>query len=166
MAAFLSTNPPPPSSDPNTLDTILILRLEDGADIFISLRGTLLPSCFGMDLDRLLTCGDSPVLAVENLDAEGQQLLRQGLQPPLLPPAAAAAAASVGQGLQNLDQQTGGPGPGQGSTEAAGVVGWGSPWVPDKAQSCSGLESRVPKEVQRLVHFLEVSSSPPWHRLA
>jgi hypothetical protein len=51
-AAFVDANPAPPPAGPNTLDTILILRLEDGADVFISLRGTFLPSCYGMDLDR------------------------------------------------------------------------------------------------------------------
>jgi hypothetical protein len=50
--AFLDANPAPAPASPNTLDTILILRLEDGADVFISLRGTFLPSCYGMDLDR------------------------------------------------------------------------------------------------------------------
>lgn len=50
--SFIDANPPPAPAGPNTLDTILILRLEDGADIFISLRGTFLPSCYGMDLDR------------------------------------------------------------------------------------------------------------------
>jgi hypothetical protein len=51
-AAFIDANPAPAPACPNTLDTILILRLEDGADVFISLRGTFLPSCYGMDLDR------------------------------------------------------------------------------------------------------------------
>lgn len=49
---FIDANPAPAPGCPNTLDTILILRLEDGADVFVSLRGTFLPSCYGMDLDR------------------------------------------------------------------------------------------------------------------
>lgn len=81
---------------------------------------------------RLLTFGDRPVVAVEQLDAEGQQLLQQGLQPPALPAAAG--------GAQQLTQQVGDLGLGG---EAAVV-------------EQTGVEPRVPKEIQRLVHFLEV----------
>jgi hypothetical protein len=158
--AYINANPAPAPASPNTLDTILILRLEDGADSFISLRGTFLPSCYGMDLDRLLTLGDSPVLAVEQLDAEGQQLLQQGLQPPPQLPAAALGAAGSTAGLE---QQLGGLGLGAGGLlaggSAAGGVDSGGRAGQDlrSRQGLSGVESRVPKEVQRLVHFLEVS---------
>lgn len=95
---------------------------------------------------RLLTFGDSPVIAVEQLDAEGQQLLQQGLQPPPLPAAAA--------GLQQVQQQIGDLGLG---LEAAGdSLGRSSADLSNR-QSLTGVESRVPKEIQRLVHFLEVS---------
>lgn len=140
-AAFIDANPAPAPACPNTLDTILILRLEDGADVFISLRGTFLPSCYGMDLDRLLTFGDSPVIAVEQLEAEGQQLLQRGLQPPPLPAGAADA------GLQQVQQQVGDLGLGLG--DAAGGR------QSEESSRSAGLELQVPKEVQRLVQFLQ-----------
>lgn len=74
-AAFVEANPAPPPAGPNTLDTILILRLEDGADIFISLRGTFLPSCYGMDLDRWVLL--SMVMWASN---SAQQRHRQGIR--------------------------------------------------------------------------------------
>jgi hypothetical protein len=147
-AAHIAANPAPPPAPINTLDTILILRLEDGADSFISCHGSLLPSCFGMDLDALLTLGGSPVLTADDLQqgqGKGQQLLQQGL---------AAAAAGVMQGgaddidLLGLQQQLQGQlGLGQAAAAGNGVV--------------TGLEERAPKEVQRLVNFLQVRS---WKR--
>lgn len=205
-AAFVEANPAPPPAGPNALDTILILRLEDGADIFISLRGTFLPSCCGMDLDRwagfmfdnlflihgqaghvyasqktccivfclflsvlllshltfivyapiapcrLLTFGDNPIVAVEQLDAEGQQLLQQGLQPPPLP--APAVQQLVGQ-VRDLGLGLDGPDGGAAAGDDAGGRASGD-LGKRQAQSLTGVESRVPKELQRLVHFLEV----------
>lgn len=93
---------------------------------------------------RLLTFGDSPVIAVEQLDAEGQQLLQRGLQPPPLPAAAAAA------GLQQVQQQVGDLGLGLGAVDAVG-----GRQSEDSSRS-AGLELQVPKEVQRLLQFLQV----------
>lgn len=160
-SAFIDSNPPPPPSDPYTLDTILILRLEDGADVFISLRGTYLPSCFGTDLDRLLTLGDGPVVAVEQLGPEGQQLLQQGLQPPALP----GDLAQQGQG-QDLQEQVAALGLGGGgdpaaaaAAAAAGCSDGGGRSKADlmRRKSMTGVEAHVPKEIQRLVQFLKVS---------
>jgi hypothetical protein len=100
-------------------------------------------------LCRLLTLGDSPVIAVEQLDPEGQQLLQQGLQPPPLPAAT---------GLQQLQQQVGDLGLGLESAGAGSDAGGRSSADLNQRQSLTGVESRVPKEVQRLVHFLEVGS--------
>lgn len=158
-SAFIDSNPPPPPSDPYTLDTILILRLEDGADVFISLRGTYLPSCFGTDLDRLLTLGDGPVVAVEQLGPEGQQLLQQGLQPPALP----GDLAQQGQG-QDLQEQVAALGLGGGgdpaaaaAAAAAGCSDGGGRSKADlmRRKSMTGVEAHVPKEIQRLVQFLK-----------
>jgi hypothetical protein len=93
---------------------------------------------------RLLTFGDSPVIAVEQLDAEGQQLLQRGLQPPPLPAGAADA------GLQQVQQQVGDLGLGLGSSDAAGGR------QSEESSRSAGLELQVPKEVQRLVQFLQV----------
>lgn len=100
---------------------------------------------------RLLTLGNSPVVAVEQLDAEGQQLLQQGLQPPPLPaPAVQQLVGQVGDlGL--------GLGPDEGAAAGDDAGGRASADLGKRqAQSLTGVESRVPKEVQRLVHFLEV----------
>lgn len=91
---------------------------------------------------RLLTFGDSPVIAVEQLDAEGQQLLQRGLQPPPLPAAAAA-------GLQQVQQQVGDLCLGLGAGDAGGRQS-------EDSSRSSGLELHVPKEVQRLLQFLQV----------
>jgi hypothetical protein len=151
-AAHIAANTAPPPAPINTLDTILILRLEDGADSFISCHGSLLRSCFGMDLDALLTLGGSPVLTAEDLQqgqGKGQQLLQQGLAPVQLPLAAEAAGVrQEGEGdLLGLQQQLQGQlGLGQ---AAAAAAGGGDALV-------TGLEERVPKEMQRLVNFLQV----------
>lgn len=168
-SAFIDANPPPHPTPPSTLDTILILRLEDGADTFISLRGTYLPSCYGMDLDRLLTLGDSPVVAVEQLDAEGQALLQQGLQPQPLLASAAAAASGVAPDLPHgLQQQVAGLGLAglEGPTAAAAgaaaedaVTDSNQVAAHHKQPSLTGADSHIPKEVQRLVHFLQVGWS-------
>lgn len=144
-AAHLAANPAKPPAPINTLDTILILRLEDGADSFISIHGAFLPSCFAMDLDALLTLGSSPVLAVESLGEAGEKLLQQGLARP--------------EGLTGLGQQA--------EAEAdllgmqVGELGITSSSSAVAAAGCtvspSGVEDRVPKEVQRLVSFLRVS---------
>lgn len=146
-AAHIAANPPPPPAPINTLDTILILRLEDGADSFISCHGSLLPSCFGMDLDALLTLGDSPVLSETELQqgqGKGRQLLQQGLER-----VAAAAAGQEGEGdllaLQQLEL-------GDAAAGSGGAAGGGAA----DSQLVTGLEERVPKEVQRLVSFLQV----------
>jgi hypothetical protein len=147
-AAHIAANPAPPPAPINTLDTILILRLEDGADSFISCHGSMLPSCFGMDLDALLTLGGSPVLAAEDLQqgqGKGQQLLQQGLARVQLPLAAEGTAAGVrqegggeGEGdLLGLQQQLQGQ-LGLGQTAAAATDGGDDALV-------TGLEGRVPK---------------------
>jgi hypothetical protein len=159
-AAHIAANPAPPPAPINTLDTILILRLEDGADSFISCHGSLLPSCFGMDLDALLTLGGSPVLTAEDLQqgqCKGQQLLQQGLARVQLPLASDATAAGMRQGgegegdLLGLQQQLQGQlGLGQAAAAAAAAA------AGDGEGLVTGLEERVPKEVQRLVNFLQV----------
>lgn len=98
---------------------------------------------------RLLTLGDSPVIAVEELDPKGQQLLQQGLQPPPLPAAA---------GVQQLQQQVGDLGLGLESAGAGSDADGRSSEDLSHRQSLTGVESRVPKEIQRLVHFLQVGS--------
>ncbi|WIA30979.1 hypothetical protein OEZ86_001026 [Tetradesmus obliquus] len=159
-AAHIAANPPPPPAPINTLDTILILRLEDGADSFISCHGSLLPSCFGMDLDALLTLGDSPVLSETELQqgqGKGRQLLQQGLQRV----AAAAAAGQEGEGegdllgLQQLEL-----GDAAAAAAAAGSGGAAGAGAGD-SKLVTGLEERVPKEVQRLVSLLQVHLHTP-----
>lgn len=106
------------------------------------MRGTYLPSCFGTDLDALLTYGDSPVVAVESLNEAGQQLLHQGLSRPQ----SAAEADLLGLQTEQLTV-------GNSSMSAAAA----------RAISSSGVEERVPKEVQRLVTFLRVSFAVLFH---
>uniref|UniRef100_A0A383VSK7 Rho-GAP domain-containing protein n=1 Tax=Tetradesmus obliquus TaxID=3088 RepID=A0A383VSK7_TETOB len=160
-AAHIAANPPPPPAPINTLDTILILRLEDGADSFISCHGSLLPSCFGMDLDALLTLGDSPVLSETELQqgqGKGRQLLQQGLQRV----AAAAAAGQEGEGegdLLGLQQLELGDAAAAAAAGSGGAAGAGAGAGDSKL--VTGLEERVPKEVQRLVSFLQVHLHTP-----
>jgi hypothetical protein len=58
--------PPPPRGGPlppaaeAALDAILILRIEDGSDAFISVSGSYVRSCFGRDLSDLADLGPAP----------------------------------------------------------------------------------------------------------
>jgi hypothetical protein len=165
-AAHIAANPAPPPAPINTLDTILILRLEDGADSFISCHGSLLPSCFGMDLDALLTLGDSPVLSSQELEqgqGRGQQLLQQGLARLQLPLAAEGLQQGEDEGdLLGLQEQLQ---LGEAAAAAGGhssAAGAGAGAGADKERLVTGLEERVPKEVQRLVNFLQVGWGQPF----
>ena len=115
----------------NTLDAILILRIEDGSDSFISLTGSFLRSCFGMDLDALITLGKEPVLPMETLNEEGRKMVAEGL--------AAGAPGSAGDLL--------GLGEGGSAAAAAGEAVDVAP---------VGLEEKVPKEILRLSRWLQV----------
>jgi hypothetical protein len=121
----------------NTLDAILILRIEDGSDIFVSLTGNFLRSCFGMDLDALITLGKEPVLPLETLSEEGRRMVSEGL--------AARAPGGGGGAADLLGLGDGGAAAAltAAADEAVGVLG-------------SGLEEKVPKEVLRLSRWLQV----------
>ncbi|KAF8068242.1 Ocrl [Scenedesmus sp. PABB004] len=140
-AAQLAAAPAPPGGPAGGLDTILILRLEDGTDSFISCRGTALPSCFGMDLDALLALGAAPVLPRDALGDGGDALLAAGLAP--RGGAAGGGAAQLSAGVEGLAL-------GDGDAAAGGA-----------AELRTGLEGRVPKEVQRLVSFLHAHLHTP-----
>jgi inositol polyphosphate 5-phosphatase INPP5B/F len=70
------------------LDDILILRLENGQDFFLSAQGQYARSCFGMSLDELNNC-PGPVRALPLPTGSYQPL-----PPPPVPPAPAAPTPS------------------------------------------------------------------------
>lgn len=45
----------------SSLDDVLVLRVEDGRDHFIPVRGTWLPSCFGRSIDELIRVPDGGI---------------------------------------------------------------------------------------------------------
>ncbi len=147
---------------PAALDTILVLRVEDGADAFISCRGTALPSCFGADLDALLQVGSSPLLPLPSLAPEAlciadAALLRGNSGSGALPaPDQAGRHSSSSTSLTGGDGVAGlsiGNSSSSSSTEQQAVLGGGV-----SLPLVTGVEARVPKEVQRLVAFLAVRS--------
>jgi len=145
-ACIAASTPRTPPAVNTCVDTILILRLEDGADSFVSIHGTCLPSCFGMDLDVLLTLGSSPLVAVEQLGEEGQRLLQQGLEQP-----------AVWQQLEAVTGQLGALDLGQPAAAVASSNNDSSSTAA-AVTALSGVEDRVPKEIQRLVKYLQVGS--------
>ena len=71
------------------LDDILILRLENGQDFFLSVQGQYARSCFGMSLEELNSCSHDPVRALPLPTGSYQQ------QPPPASSASASASAAA-----------------------------------------------------------------------
>lgn len=117
------------------MSTVLILRVADGRDFFVSLLGTFLRSAYGQALDTLLGLGPAPVLDTDALGAAEQEAVRAAM---------AAARSSGGGGAELLGEVDG-----SGAAAAAGARG----------SDGGSLEGQVPKEVLRLVTWLEVGQA-------
>jgi hypothetical protein len=120
------------------MSTVLILRVADGRDFFVSLLGTFLRSAYGQALDTLLGLGPAPVLDTDALGAAEQEAVRAAM---------AAARSSGGGGAELLGEVDG-----SGAAAAAGARG----------SDGGSLEGQVPKEVLRLVTWLEVRQAGVW----
>lgn len=126
--------PAPEASAEGALDCILILRVEDGSDTFISVSGSFVRSAFGRDLDTLAALGPAPAAPAAALGDAARRLRQEALDAG----AAAAAAERAAAGAA----QAGGGGE-EGAAPATPSVGL------------------VPKEIVRLTSFLSRHLSTP-----
>ena len=155
-----------PSAE-GVLDAILILRIEDGSDAFVSVTGLFVRSCFGRDLTELAALGDAPAAPRAGLSAAALELKAAadaaGRAAAAAQAEAAAARAAAGAAVR--------AGSSSGSSDGGGIGGVGG--APEDADTAAALAAAttggadvvgppvelpapvlLPKEVAALTAFL------------
>jgi hypothetical protein len=148
------------------LDAILILRIEDGSDAFISVSGSYVGSCFGRDLSDLASLGPAPAAPRAALSAAALALREAAGAAGAAAAAAEAAARGGGEG----DSGSGGGGGGggarplidmgeeEGGGDAAAAGGGGSGGAEREEPPGPAVDlpapPALPKEIARLTAFL------------
>jgi len=147
------------------LDAILILRIEDGNDSFISVSGAVVRSAFGCDLDDLAALGSAAPAPLESLSGAARALRRAADETSAAAAAAEAGATAAAAEADAAARFSSGSGSDEGGLFR--TAGWGA--MGGAAAAASGGDDvdavqlpppppLVPKEVLNLTEFLTTQS--------